>query len=91
MSPDNDEQPIITEQSVTGLLSAIENLQEVLIASGLTTAKRLEEMHDLDAQRYFEAGMAEAASVLAVLILRLGDEQRAQKRMLVYGKPQGSA
>jgi hypothetical protein len=91
MPTDSGESFPITEQSVTGLLSAIETLQEILIASKLTTPERLAKMYDLDAQRYFHAHMAEAASVLAVLIHRLEDEQRSQKRLLIYGKPQGSA
>ena len=81
----------ITEQSISGLLSAIETLQEVLIVAGLTSAERLAASYDAQAQRYFEANFAEATHVLEQLVMGLRDPTRKGRRTLLHDKPKGQA
>jgi hypothetical protein len=70
---------------------AIETLQDILIGSKLATAASIAKADDNQAQRYFNAGLGEAASVLEVLGSRGQDPAQEQRRLHVYSKPQGHA
>jgi hypothetical protein len=84
-----DREPI-SDQSLIGVLAAIQILQEVLISKGLTTAKELADQYNARADAYFPA-LPEAVSFLETLQVSLTDGRHRPIEALHHRKPEGSA
>ena len=80
----------ITDQSLIGVLAAIQILQEILIEKGATTAKDLASKYDARAQAYFPH-LPEAVAFLETLQVSLTDQRHRPIEALFHRKTEGSA
>jgi hypothetical protein len=79
-----------SDQSLVGILAAIEILQEVLILNRITTADELAIRYDFRAHNYSHE-LPEAAAFLEILVESLRSPRLSSLEALLLRKPQGSA